>query len=67
MSSNNQGQGKSGNQMTKEAASNIQSTQAKAGHDTSSGSFAARAQGAGDRNANNANTGNNGQTGDAKK
>ncbi|KAL2880544.1 hypothetical protein SGCOL_004266 [Colletotrichum sp. CLE4] len=50
------------NQMTKEAASTIQSTQAKGGKDMSSGGFAARAQGAGDRNAN-AGLGGHGQSG----
>ncbi|OHE90543.1 hypothetical protein CORC01_14167 [Colletotrichum orchidophilum] len=40
------------NQMTKEDASRIQGSQAKAGNDMSSGGFAARAQGAGDRNTN---------------
>ncbi|KAK2058369.1 hypothetical protein LY76DRAFT_646238 [Colletotrichum caudatum] len=44
--------------MTKDDASRIQSTQAQGGKDMSSGGFAARAQGAGDRNANaNANAG----------
>ncbi|KAF8465539.1 hypothetical protein BDZ91DRAFT_849279 [Kalaharituber pfeilii] len=41
-----------GNPMSKADSSRIQSTQAKAGHDTSSKSFSARAQSAGDRNAN---------------
>lgn len=45
-------------------ASRIQSTQAKGGHDTGKGSFASRAQSAGDRNANQsgggANTGGQG-------
>ncbi|KAK0371835.1 hypothetical protein CLIM01_10804 [Colletotrichum limetticola] len=40
------------NQMTKDDASRIQSSQDKGGKDMSSGGFAARAQGAGDRNAN---------------
>ncbi|KAK1639979.1 hypothetical protein BDP81DRAFT_392009 [Colletotrichum phormii] len=40
------------NQVTKDDASRIQSTQDKGGKDMSSGGFAARAQGAGDRNAN---------------
>ncbi|KXH52982.1 hypothetical protein CSAL01_13584 [Colletotrichum salicis] len=40
------------NQVTKDDASRIQSSQAKGGKDMSSGGFAARAQGAGDRNAN---------------
>ncbi|PTB63294.1 hypothetical protein BBK36DRAFT_1103105, partial [Trichoderma citrinoviride] len=40
------------NEMTKSAASNIQSTQATGGKDMSSGGFAARAQSAGDRNQN---------------
>ncbi|KAL6714202.1 hypothetical protein ACLMJK_008697 [Lecanora helva] len=40
------------NPMTKEAAANIQSSQALGGKDMSSGGFAARAQGAADRNAN---------------
>ncbi|KAF7896539.1 hypothetical protein EAF00_006553 [Botryotinia globosa] len=39
-------------QMTKDDASRIQSTQARGGNDMSSSGFAARAQGAGDRNAN---------------
>ncbi|KAF7946150.1 hypothetical protein EAE96_009153 [Botrytis aclada] len=39
-------------QMTKEDASRIQSTQAQGGKDMSSLGFAARAQSAGDRNAN---------------
>ncbi|KAI2628295.1 hypothetical protein GGS21DRAFT_492616 [Xylaria nigripes] len=50
-------------QMTQSDASHIQSTQAKSGGDMSSGGFASRAQGAGDRNANAAaakNTGNQG-------
>ncbi|KAK2013662.1 hypothetical protein LZ32DRAFT_657751 [Colletotrichum eremochloae] len=38
--------------MTKEDASRIQSTQAQGGKDMSPGGFAARAQGAADRNAN---------------
>ncbi|KAF2705153.1 hypothetical protein K504DRAFT_388154 [Pleomassaria siparia CBS 279.74] len=38
--------------MTKEAASNIQSTQATGGKDTGAGTFAARAQSAGDKNTN---------------
>ncbi|PYI10958.1 hypothetical protein BO78DRAFT_393488 [Aspergillus sclerotiicarbonarius CBS 121057] len=41
-------------QMSKSDASRIQSTQAQAGKDMSSGGFAARAQSAADRNANNA-------------
>ncbi|PYH71856.1 uncharacterized protein BO88DRAFT_403153 [Aspergillus vadensis CBS 113365] len=40
------------NQMSKSDASRIQSTQAQGGKDMSSGGFAARAQGAADRNAN---------------
>jgi hypothetical protein len=36
--------------MTKEASSRIQSTQATGGKDTGSGSFASRAQSAGDTN-----------------
>ncbi|KAF8656664.1 hypothetical protein AX16_002467 [Volvariella volvacea WC 439] len=43
--------GHSSTPMTKEAASRIQSSQAKAGHDTGVGSFAARVQSAADRNA----------------
>ncbi|KAJ9604280.1 hypothetical protein H2200_011114 [Cladophialophora chaetospira] len=39
-------------EMTKRDASRIQSSQAKGGRDMSSKSFAARAQSAGDRNAN---------------
>lgn len=35
--------------MTKEDASRIQASQAKAGHDTGKGSFAASAQAAGDK------------------
>ncbi|KAE9988647.1 hypothetical protein EG328_008664 [Venturia inaequalis] len=66
MSSKNQGQGKSGNEMTKETASKIQSTQDKSGGDMTSGGFAARAQGAADRNAKN-NAGTNAQSGGAKK
>jgi hypothetical protein len=79
MSSNQQGQG---NQMTKDDASRIQSTQvtltieltisistncsqAKSGGDMSSGGFAARAQGAGDKNANTGNV--QGSNGQAKK
>ncbi|KAK1965797.1 hypothetical protein LY78DRAFT_681413 [Colletotrichum sublineola] len=46
--------------MTKEDASRIQSTQAQGGKDMSSGGFAARAQGAADRNAN-ANAGGGAQ------
>ncbi|KAI1385867.1 uncharacterized protein F4822DRAFT_432727 [Hypoxylon trugodes] len=38
------------NNMTKSDAGRIQAGQAKGGHDMSSGSFAARAQAAGDRN-----------------
>ncbi|KAE8354937.1 hypothetical protein BDV28DRAFT_146641 [Aspergillus coremiiformis] len=41
-------------QMTKEDAERIQSTQARGGQDMSSSGFAARAQAAGDRNANTA-------------
>ena len=73
------------NPMTKEAASNIQSTQvilhelrwpillltkaiqAKGGHDTGSGSFAARAQSAGDRNTNASNQSGGDQSGGQKK
>ncbi|KAH7349236.1 hypothetical protein BKA66DRAFT_431659, partial [Pyrenochaeta sp. MPI-SDFR-AT-0127] len=40
------------NQMSKSDASRIQSSQAKGGKDTGTGSFAARAQSAGDINAN---------------
>ncbi|KAK1459585.1 hypothetical protein CMEL01_02584 [Colletotrichum melonis] len=50
------------NQMTKDDASRIQSSQNKGGKDMSSGGFAARAQGAGDRNAN-AGVGGQGQGG----
>ncbi|KAK5459557.1 hypothetical protein LTS15_003686 [Exophiala xenobiotica] len=45
-------------QMTKSDAARIQSSQAKSGGDMSSSGFPARAQGAGDRNAN-ANASNN--------
>ncbi|EFQ35195.1 uncharacterized protein GLRG_10339 [Colletotrichum graminicola M1.001] len=48
--------------MTKEDAARIQSAQAQGGKDMSSGGFAARAQSAGDRNANaNANAGGGAQ------
>ncbi|KAJ0302211.1 hypothetical protein COL5a_010048 [Colletotrichum fioriniae] len=50
------------NQMTKDGASRIQASQDKGGRDMSSGGFAARAQGAGDRNAN-AGVGGQGQGG----
>ncbi|CAG8960635.1 hypothetical protein HYFRA_00013513 [Hymenoscyphus fraxineus] len=51
-------------QMTKEDSSRIQSTQAKGGNDMTSTGFAARAQGAADRNTNAAATGgNNAQSG----
>lgn len=40
------------NPMTKEDAARIQSSQAKGGHDMGPGGFAARAQAAGDKNAN---------------
>ncbi|KAK1595110.1 uncharacterized protein LY79DRAFT_668305 [Colletotrichum navitas] len=46
--------------MTKSDASRIQSAQAQGGKDMSSGGFAARAQSAGDRNAN-ANAGGGAQ------
>ncbi|KAF2003043.1 hypothetical protein P154DRAFT_429674 [Amniculicola lignicola CBS 123094] len=48
---NNSGTTKS-NPMTKSDSSRIQSTQAKGGKDTGAGSFSARAQSAGDKNAN---------------
>ncbi|TGO67695.1 hypothetical protein BOTNAR_0037g00320 [Botryotinia narcissicola] len=62
-------------QMTKDDASRIQSTQAQGGKDMSSSGFAARAQGAGDRNANAGGAaagqgtggGNAGQAGTNKK
>lgn len=38
--------------MTQQSAGKIQSSQAKGGKDTGKGSFASRAQSAGDRNAN---------------
>ncbi|KAF2117996.1 hypothetical protein BDV96DRAFT_644329 [Lophiotrema nucula] len=44
--------------MTKSDASRIQSTQATSGKDTGAGSFAARAQSAGDKNANSGQQGN---------
>ncbi|KAF2426583.1 hypothetical protein EJ08DRAFT_699878 [Tothia fuscella] len=47
--------GNDGSKMTSSDASRVQSTQAKGGNDTGSGSFAARAQSAGTRN-DNANT-----------
>ncbi|ATZ49521.1 hypothetical protein BCIN_04g06580 [Botrytis cinerea B05.10] len=61
--------------MTKDDASRIQSTQAQGGKDMSSSGFAARAQGAGDRNANTGGYkagqgtggGNAGQAGSDKK
>ncbi|KAI0403187.1 hypothetical protein F4802DRAFT_599330 [Xylaria palmicola] len=49
--SENKGQGK-GTPMTPADASRIQSAQARGGGDMSSSGFAARAQSAGDRNAN---------------
>lgn len=51
------------NQMTKGDASRIQHSQAQAGHNTGASSFAARAQSAGDRNANASSNSqsNNGQ------
>ncbi|KAI4605945.1 hypothetical protein J4E83_010371 [Alternaria metachromatica] len=58
MSGNNNNSGNTGGgtkdstPMTQGDASRIQSGQAKSGGDMSSGGFAARAQGAGDRNAN---------------
>ncbi|KAJ4993145.1 hypothetical protein SVAN01_01497 [Stagonosporopsis vannaccii] len=55
-SSNN---GAKSSTMTSSDASRIQSTQARGGKDMSSGGFAARAQSAGDRNANQ--TGNSGK------
>ncbi|KAG6016778.1 hypothetical protein E4U54_000461 [Claviceps lovelessii] len=50
------------NDMSKSDAARIQSTQAKAGKDTSAGSFPARAQSAADRhnNAQGAGSGNSG-------
>ncbi|KAH0556867.1 hypothetical protein GP486_005346 [Trichoglossum hirsutum] len=48
----------SSRQTTKSDAARIQSTQAKAGGDMTSGGFAARAQAAADRNANAAGSGN---------
>ncbi len=44
--------GKTQTPMTKSDASRIQSTQETSGKDTGSGSFASRAQAAGNRNAN---------------
>ncbi|KAF2471167.1 uncharacterized protein BDR25DRAFT_303288 [Lindgomyces ingoldianus] len=61
----NQGGGKS-NWMTKEDASRIQSTQATSGKNTGSGSFASRAQAAGDKNSN-ANSSGGAQGGGQKK
>ncbi|KAK1730531.1 uncharacterized protein BDZ83DRAFT_747313 [Colletotrichum acutatum] len=49
-------------QMTEDDVSRIQASQDKGGKDMSSGGFAARAQGAGDRNAN-AGVGGQGQGG----
>ncbi|KAF1346389.1 hypothetical protein EJ07DRAFT_144205 [Lizonia empirigonia] len=43
--------------MTKSDASRVQSSQARGEKDTSPGSFAARAQGAGDRNSNKTGSG----------
>ncbi|KAE9569955.1 hypothetical protein CGMCC3_g13996 [Colletotrichum fructicola] len=54
------------NQMSKSDASRIQATQAQGGKDMSSGGFAARAQGAGDRNANAGQQGQGGQGGQAQ-
>ncbi|CAK7199183.1 hypothetical protein SEUCBS139899_001856 [Sporothrix eucalyptigena] len=51
------------NQMSQSDASRIQSTQAKAGRDMSSGGFAARAQSAAANNANTANTSNTANSG----
>ncbi|KAH8105105.1 hypothetical protein BXZ70DRAFT_505029 [Cristinia sonorae] len=62
MSSQNNSSGGKSNPMTQDAASRIQSTQTKAGHDVGKDSFAARAQSAGDRNAN-AGGGTNAQSG----
>ncbi|KAA8911502.1 hypothetical protein FN846DRAFT_935856 [Sphaerosporella brunnea] len=45
--------------VTKEDASRIQSSQAKGGNGTGTGSFASRAQSAGDKNTNNAPQGGN--------
>ncbi|KAI0468418.1 hypothetical protein F4859DRAFT_516968 [Xylaria cf. heliscus] len=55
-----------GNLMTPSAASNIQSSQAKAGRDMSSGGFAARAQAAGAHNVNSGYVGGTG-TGQASQ
>ncbi|KAI4910580.1 hypothetical protein J4E85_011397 [Alternaria conjuncta] len=58
MSGNNNNSGNTGGgskgstPMSQSDASRIQSANAKSGSDMSSGGFAARAQGAGDRNAN---------------
>lgn len=51
-SSNNEASSAGNTPMTKQAAGRIQATQARADADMSKGGFAARAQGAGDRNAN---------------
>ncbi|KAL1792462.1 hypothetical protein ACET3X_008969 [Alternaria dauci] len=61
--SNTGGGDKASTPMGKSDTSRIQSTQAKSGGDMSSGGFAARAQGAGDRNAN---TGHQQGTGEKK-
>ncbi|KAG5919296.1 hypothetical protein E4U42_006560 [Claviceps africana] len=63
------------NKMSKSDAGRVQSTQAKSGADVGAGTFAARAQSAGDRNANaqgsgSGNTGGqsgSGTSGDAGK
>ncbi|KAF2128962.1 hypothetical protein P153DRAFT_386162 [Dothidotthia symphoricarpi CBS 119687] len=53
MSSNNQNQNQGGKHpMDKSDSSRIQSTQAQGGKDTGKDAFAARAQSAGDKNAN---------------
>ncbi|KAM5430748.1 hypothetical protein McanMca71_005176 [Microsporum canis] len=53
--------------MTKEDASRIQSSQATGGKDMSSGGFAARAQSAGDRNANTSQAGSGNQSQQGRK
>lgn len=53
--------------MSKENSSRIQSSQAKGGHDVGKGSLYARAQSAGDRNANAGGTGKGGSGGGKKQ
>ncbi|KAI7907241.1 uncharacterized protein BX663DRAFT_495295, partial [Cokeromyces recurvatus] len=53
--------------MTKDASSRIQSTQAKAGHDSHKDSFPARAQSAADRNLNEAKAGQQQQSGNQQR